>query len=128
MPSPRSSASAHQPVARAAGLPVRLGLAVFAAVLAAVTLGGAAVTAQRGYHVESGLGFRVKVPPKWERYPAEKHRRFERGVYVPNKPYPVRGIRGGHHPTMRVLVWPKAAATAARKLAEEKGAQLWVAA
>jgi hypothetical protein len=99
--------TAARPTAVRRSVPGVRKLAVFALLISG------ALPGQRGFHVEPDLGLRIKVPAKWERYPGEKDRRFERGYYVSNKTYPVRGMRGGHRPTLRVLVLPKAGAAAA---------------
>ncbi|MCA8958534.1 MAG: hypothetical protein KDC87_20825 [Planctomycetes bacterium] len=74
-------------------------------VLLGTLLSGA--VAQRGYHVSVEHGFKVKVPDKWVRMPAEKDRRFEVGLYHSARGYSVPGQRGDHRPALRLLVFPK---------------------
>ncbi|MEE2888639.1 MAG: hypothetical protein VX951_14510 [Planctomycetota bacterium] len=84
------------------------------------------LVAQRGYHVDSQFGFRVKLPPKWPRASAEKDRRVVRGRYLSRRTYPIKGARWDHLPEMRVIVISKADAARAREFKKAKGVQAWV--
>jgi hypothetical protein len=80
----------------------------------------ASVPAQRGYHVDSQVGFKFRLPQKWRRWPAEKDRRFLTGHYVSTKEWHIKGSATAHRPTLHVLVLPKrpepnAAQAAAKK-------------
>jgi hypothetical protein len=66
-----------------------------------------AVSAQRGYHVDSRIGFKLRLPVKWRRWPAEKDRRFLTGHYVSTRTWPIKGSQISHRPVLRILVLPK---------------------
>lgn len=75
--------------------------------LAALTCCAASAVAQQGYHVDSRIGFRLKVPHKWRSWPVEKDRRVVTGHYVQIADWPVKGQREGHRPTLRVITLPR---------------------
>jgi hypothetical protein len=66
-----------------------------------------AVSAQRGFHVDSGVGFKLRLPVKWRRWPAEKDRRFLTGHYVSTRTWPIKGSPIPHRPVLRILVLPR---------------------